>query len=498
MTIGIILIVSILLLGGVLATLGDRIGTKVGKARLSLFKLRPRKTATLVTIATGVTIAGTTLGILFATSEPLRRGIFAYDRTLKKLRAAHRELKETRVQKIHVETQLAQARDRHAAVQQHLDEINQSLQAALAQQGVTEAQLAQTQNQLGQVTANFEQTQSQLQDVLSKFKQAHAQLSRVSGQVETLGAEITQLQRERQELIGQRDEVKRQIARLNQAIAQRDREITQLDKHIAERDQIIGQRDQMIADRDDIIAQRELRLKGLETEQSFLERQVNMLQQYYQEYQELRLGNVALRRGQILADGVVRILSPTAAKDAVDHLLRQANKAAISQVTYPHGNAAVDEQVIQITQAEVEQLTNRISNGKDYVVRILSAGNYVRGENAVRVFADVALNKIVFLTGEVVASGSVDASRMSEDEILQRLDLLIASSKFRARRAGILGNTIQIADGSPKTLVQFIEHLMITKEPLEIKAVAAEVTYTAGPLKIELVAIRDGEVLFRT
>ncbi|MBO1347078.1 MAG: DUF3084 domain-containing protein [Hormoscilla sp. GUM202] len=470
MTIGIILIVSILLLGGVLATLGDRIGTKVGKARLSLFKLRPQKTATLVTIATGVMIAGTTLGILFATSEPLRRGIFAYDRTLKKLRAAHRELKETRVQKIHVETQLAQARDRHAAVQQHLDEINQSLQAALAQQGVTEAKLAQ----------------------------AHAQLSRVSGQMETLGAEITQLQRERQELIGQRDEVKRQIARLNQAIAQRDREITQLDKHIADRDQIIGQRDQMIAERDDIIAQRELRLKGLETEQSFLERQVNMLQQYYQEYQELRLGNVALRLGQILADGVVRILSPTAAKDAVDHLLRQANKAAISQVTYPHGNAAVDEQVIQITQAEVEQLTNRISNGKDYVVRILSAGNYVYGENAVRVFADVALNKIVFLTNEVVASGSVDASRMSEDEILQRLDLLMASSKFRARRAGILGTTIQIADGSPKTLVQFIEHLMITKEPLEIQAVAAEVTYTAGPLKIELVAIRDDEVLFRT
>ncbi|MBC6422466.1 MAG: DUF3084 domain-containing protein [Hormoscilla sp. SP12CHS1] len=481
MTIGIILIVSILLLGGVLATLGDRIGTKVGKARLSLFKLRPRKTATLVTIATGVTIAGTTLGILFATSEPLRRGIFAYDRTLKKLRAAHQELKETRVQKIHVETQLAQARDRHAAVQQHLDEINQSLQAALAQQGVTEAKLAQ----------------------------AHAQLSRVSGQMETLGAEITQLQRERQELIGQRDEVKRQIARQDRAIAQRDREITQLDKHIAERDQImdqmiaqldskIAQRDQMIADRDDIIAQRELRLKGLETEQSFLERQVNMLQQYYQEYQELRLGNVALRRGQILADGVVRILSPTAAKDAVDHLLRQANKAAISQVTYPHGNAAVDEQVIQITQAEVEQLTNRISNGKDYVVRILSAGNYVYGENAVRVFADVAVNKIVFLTNEAVAFGSVDASRMSEDEILQRLDLLIASSKFRACRAGIIGTTIQIADGSPKTLVQFIEYLMITKEPLEIKAVAAEVTYTAGPLKIELVAIRDGEVLFRT
>ena len=57
MTSGYILIVAILLLGGVIATLGDRIGTKVGKARLSLFNLRPRKTATLVTVITGSLIS---------------------------------------------------------------------------------------------------------------------------------------------------------------------------------------------------------------------------------------------------------------------------------------------------------------------------------------------------------------------------------------------------------------------------------------------------------
>ncbi|MFN7629778.1 MAG: DUF3084 domain-containing protein, partial [Cyanobacteriota bacterium] len=39
---GWLLILALLLLGGVLSTLGDRLGTKVGKARLSLFNLRPR------------------------------------------------------------------------------------------------------------------------------------------------------------------------------------------------------------------------------------------------------------------------------------------------------------------------------------------------------------------------------------------------------------------------------------------------------------------------
>ena len=72
---GYILILAVLILGGVIATVGDRIGTRVGKARLSLFNLRPRRTAVLVTILTGTLISATTLGILLATSEQLRIGI---------------------------------------------------------------------------------------------------------------------------------------------------------------------------------------------------------------------------------------------------------------------------------------------------------------------------------------------------------------------------------------------------------------------------------------
>ena len=67
MATGYILIAAILILGGVIATVGDRIGTRVGKARLSLFNLRPKKTAVIVTIFTGGLISASSLAILFAT-----------------------------------------------------------------------------------------------------------------------------------------------------------------------------------------------------------------------------------------------------------------------------------------------------------------------------------------------------------------------------------------------------------------------------------------------
>ncbi|XGB38754.1 MAG: DUF3084 domain-containing protein [Cyanobacteria bacterium LVE1205-1] len=41
MSTGYVLVFAILVLGGVIATVGDRLGTRVGKARLSLFNLRP-------------------------------------------------------------------------------------------------------------------------------------------------------------------------------------------------------------------------------------------------------------------------------------------------------------------------------------------------------------------------------------------------------------------------------------------------------------------------
>lgn len=94
MTAGFILVISILVLGGVIATVSDRLGTKVGKARLSLFKLRPRTTAVVVTMVTGTVLSGLTLGILFAASKPLRRGVFRIDEIQERLNQSRKDLKK--------------------------------------------------------------------------------------------------------------------------------------------------------------------------------------------------------------------------------------------------------------------------------------------------------------------------------------------------------------------------------------------------------------------
>ena len=71
-----ILIVFLILLGGLIAPFGDLLGTKIGKARFSILKLRPKKTATIVTIITGGFISAISIGLLILVSEEFRQRLF--------------------------------------------------------------------------------------------------------------------------------------------------------------------------------------------------------------------------------------------------------------------------------------------------------------------------------------------------------------------------------------------------------------------------------------
>ena len=594
MTTGLILIAAILVLGGAIASVGDRVGTKVGKARLSLFNLRPRKTAVLITVLTGSLISASTLAILFGASEQLRTGVFRLEKIQKNLKNARKEVEKTRKEKSQVEQQLTAAKSQQAEAQAKLDSTNQSLQAtlsklseAVANQSRTETQLKQTQGQLNNTESQLGKTQGQLNQTQTELDQTQNQLNTVSSQVmalrderqklveqrdqlqaerekligqrnqlqteqKNLIAQRNQLQAERQTLIeqrnqlqgeksnligqrdqlqgeqqnllaqrnqlqgersalvgqrdqlqaersglvGQRDRLKNEIGNFKNQVAQRDREIANQDQAIAQLDQTINQRDLVIAQRESSLKQLENQQKDLENKQAYLQQAVKILEEYYQDYQALRGGNLVLFRNQVLASGVVRIVDPKASRQAVNELLVTANKAAVEN-TRP-GDKSYNQQVIQIPQAEVEEIVAKINDGQDYVVRILSAGNYIRGESAVQVFADVTPNRVVFKAGEVVAATSTDPATMTQEQLLQRIDQLIAASQFRVRRAGVLVDKIQIGDARIETLMRFIEQLQQSATPVDVQVVASDITYTAGPVKIDLVAVQKGQILFRT
>jgi uncharacterized protein (DUF3084 family) len=471
------------------------------------------------------------LGILFGLSESLRDGVFQLDDILKKLRQARREIAIVNQQKSQGEKELAAAKTQQVEVQRRLAQTNRSFQ--------------QAQTQLKKVSNQASTLRKEIQSLLTERQRLIQERNKLSQEKARAIEEKARAIEEKARAIEEKNQVLEEKARAieekNQALQEKDRVIAEISQRetflkkeigsllverqrlIQEQNQLIQQKDRVISEikereihlkeaiaqqetrlqeiatqltqKETEIAQRDIERQDLEKQLAFLQQQVDALAQYYQDYQDLRQGNVALLRGQVLAFRVVRIVNPQVASVALDQLLREANRTAIDIIRPSNSNP--NEPLVQITENQANQFINEIKDGRDYVVRLLSVGNYVMGEKNIQVFADAAVNQVVFQDKEVLSAIEIDAATMNDAEIQQRLDQLLTVSQFRARRGGVLG-TIQIGDGNATPLVRFIQQLKESKQPLEVKAVASEETYTAGPLRIQLLAVQNGQVIFRT
>jgi uncharacterized protein (DUF3084 family) len=76
---GVLLIPALILLSGAVAYVGNLVGRATGRRRLSLFGLRPRHTAHLITVLTGMLITLISLGSMLLVSQDARVGLFRLD-----------------------------------------------------------------------------------------------------------------------------------------------------------------------------------------------------------------------------------------------------------------------------------------------------------------------------------------------------------------------------------------------------------------------------------
>jgi len=88
----IVLIVTLILISGIIAYIGDLTGFRIGKKKISIFGLRPHRTAIFVTILTGIIISILTISILSILSYDVRTALFGLDELREKQAELTREI----------------------------------------------------------------------------------------------------------------------------------------------------------------------------------------------------------------------------------------------------------------------------------------------------------------------------------------------------------------------------------------------------------------------
>ena len=130
MLVGLKILAIIAVMGGIIAYVGDKIGTKVGKQRMSLFGLRPKYTSIVVTIITGLMIAAATVGVLSISSRSVRTALFGLDQMYAQMEELNQQIaaknEELKARQAEIDAQAEQMNTMQEAVQasqQELEEV---------------------------------------------------------------------------------------------------------------------------------------------------------------------------------------------------------------------------------------------------------------------------------------------------------------------------------------------------------------------------------------
>ena len=185
---GWLLILALLALGGVLSTLGDRLGSLVGKARLSLLGMRPRRTAVLITVLTGSLISAISLGLMLLVSERLRTGLFELDRLEQRLQTSRSQLSRSNSQLASSRLELARAEQgkreaqaRFEQAQARASKLRQELAPLLAQRNRLELERSRLSQEVKGRDAEIRRTEAELAQVRRRISAGAQELKDLEG-----------------------------------------------------------------------------------------------------------------------------------------------------------------------------------------------------------------------------------------------------------------------------------------------------------------------------
>ncbi len=447
MTGGILFILAVLIIGGVVAPIGDRLGSKIGKARLSLFGLRPRDTAFWVTVFTGVLISGLSLGFILLVSDQYRVGLFKIDQVLS-------DLNKAKQQEQQVQAELKIAKEERTEAQAKLQETLRAAEASNRQrlEAQKEQQLAQKGLQVSQ----------------NKLKVADEQLQKAKQSSEQVQQQLVSLQTQERTLIGRLESNQQQLAQISTQKTKLQSQRTLLQKDI----KVLGK---------ELIA---------------LQKQNNQLARIAQKTVQygvaLRQGSVIFQTGDMLY--VVRIqggLSQNRLREALEPLLNQADLEVQKRGARP--DYRFGERAIVIP--EFKQLVMELQKPGEHALQISVAQNVLRGET-VPVVGRVLPNLHLFDKNSIMATRIVNPKEDDAQLKIQVLKLFEDAGR-KARQAGILttNSSGNVGVFSEESLNQIIGQLHQVQGPVIVQALTANDTYTAGPLQLFLNVIQDGKVV---
>lgn len=191
---GIYLIIVMIITGGAIAFIGDKLGTKIGKKRLSIFGLRPRHTSMIITVITGALITGLSIGSMAIISQNVRTALFGMEElnatiaeTKKSLGVAVKELMTTQDEFKRADADLAKSKQEIESLKAEQIELreesdrlksgNEKLENENSELTAQNTDLSASNSELSAQNKNLADTNAELSDTNKKLGEFNVTLT---------------------------------------------------------------------------------------------------------------------------------------------------------------------------------------------------------------------------------------------------------------------------------------------------------------------------------
>lgn len=448
------IILSMIVFGGLLALLGDRVGMKVGKKRLSIFGLRPKYTSMIITVLTGFFIAGLTLIILTMMSQYARTAIFS-------LRAIQDRLKSTTA-KVNVLTGEIQRKEtEYDLLTEKFQKVQDNLVEATTERAKLEKQRDKLIAQRNQLTVQRDKLLTQRDDLVSQRNKLETQR--------------TKLEAERAQVATQLNETRSQYQ-----VASANLEHTTTELQFAQE-----RLNNLTAVNDDLKNQ----ITSLTLQETRLNQQIQNLEGWLKslEDQNKKISDkpVVLFVGEILVSKVVEPASTAdkAFADLVEPLLNAANKVALGRGARISGK---NNYGIRINPRRVSEVCAQLAQLKDKaVLRAVIDKNSVVGDPAI-VDLNLFPNQLLYKKGAAISA--IEISRdQTESQLGDAILNLFIAAYNKTIESGIITNDANLRElisiSDIVTVINLIKEK--TEGKVRVAVVAVNDTYRVSALRVK-------------
>jgi uncharacterized protein (DUF3084 family) len=483
---GTALVVGLLIaMCGAIAYVGDLLGRRMGKKRLSLFGLRPRHTAIVFTVITGMVIAAVTLGVLMLVSAGVRVAVTRGERLL---HDNHRLKQERRA----------------------LDRARQQLLLRNGDLEKSSAKLVERNEALRQTEQRLRHEAGDLQERNQALSIRNQALSKRNGSLEARNARLVQGNRTltaRNSLLsaenGRLIHTNQRLAQTNLGLENSNAELIARNRRLQRLNTSLKQASAAAQQELAGIQERALRVAQSMREQS--EQATKSLREQSERSAELEVGKVIVRAREELSRRVIPAgASADSVRATIQGLLDDADAAVAHRERRPLGHrrrVRLDphgapperllDEMVEALMTESHPVngqlpTTPMPETHPLVLRAIARTNAAAG-GADPIDVDVVgrVNRRAFRRGEEVANVVIDTPGTSG----QLLERLVAFLQQQVREAAVERSVIPNAAGEVgktdyESLLEVVTKIKGTPGPVRIGAVAAEDAWAAGPLRL--------------